>query len=82
MIQVEFTKAGNLRDRILKVEPTGEKQSTTFNCRRTLSMKNFQQFSRESNSPAPLTCKRPKNTQITPDKNFWFYLPTKLRKKE
>ena len=47
--------AGNLRDRTLKVEPTGEKHSTTLSCLRTLSMKNFQQFSRVSKIPAPFT---------------------------
>ena len=52
---VQLTSAGNLRPRILKVEPTGEKQRITFNCFLTRSMKNFQQFSRVSEIPALFT---------------------------
>ena len=54
-MQVQLTIAGNFLPLILKVLPTGEKQSTTFNCFLTLSMKNFQQFSLVSGIPAPLT---------------------------
>jgi hypothetical protein len=34
-ITVPLTMAGNLRDLIRRVDPTGEKHSTIFNCRRT-----------------------------------------------
>jgi len=54
-IDVQLTRAGNLRDLTRRVVPTGEKQRTTFNFRRTFSMKNFQQFSRESSWPVALT---------------------------
>ena len=54
-IQVQLITAGNLRPLTLKVEPTGEKQRITLSCFLTLSMKNFQQFSLVSCSPAPLT---------------------------
>uniref|UniRef100_A0A1B0BD91 Uncharacterized protein n=1 Tax=Glossina palpalis gambiensis TaxID=67801 RepID=A0A1B0BD91_9MUSC len=50
--------AGNFLARIRNVEPTGEKHKTIFNCLRTRSIKNFQQFSRESTRPAPLTSLR------------------------
>lgn len=64
LIAVQLTKAGNFRARTLSVEPTGEKHNITLRSRRTLSMKNFQQFSRESNKPAPLTCIRKSYTII------------------
>jgi hypothetical protein len=54
-IAVQLMMAGNFRARTRKVDPTGEKHSTTFNWRRTRSMKNFQQFSRVSSIPAPFT---------------------------
>lgn len=57
LIAVELTRAGNLRARIRKVAPTGEKHKTTFSWRRTRSIKNFQQFSLVSRRPAPFTCK-------------------------
>lgn len=55
LMAVLLVMAGNLRERTRSVEPTGEKQSTTFSWRRTRSMKNFQQFSRVSSIPAPFT---------------------------
>lgn len=55
MIEVQFTKAGNLRDLTRSTDPTGEKHRTTFNCFLTRSMKNFQQFSLVSKIPAPFT---------------------------
>lgn len=54
-MQVQLIRAGNFLPLTLKVDPTGEKQSTTFSCLLTLSMKNFQQFSLVSCIPAPLT---------------------------
>ena len=54
-MQVRLTMAGNFLPRILRVDPTGEKQRTTLSCFLTLSMKNFQQFSRVSGMPAPFT---------------------------
>lgn len=50
--------AGNFLDLTRNVEPTGEKHNTILSCRRTRSMKNFQQFSRVSNIPAPFTSLR------------------------
>ena len=40
----------------LSVEPTGEKQRTTFKFLRTRSIKKRQQFSRLSGDPVLLTC--------------------------
>lgn len=45
LIAVQLTIAGNFLALILNVDPTGEKQRIIFNSRRTLSIKNFQQFS-------------------------------------
>ena len=47
--------AGNFLPRTRNTLPTGEKQSTTFRYFRTLSTKYFQQFSLESEIPAPFT---------------------------
>lgn len=54
-IDVQLIKAGNFLDLTRRVDPTGEKHSTTFNCFLTLSMKNFQHTSLVSGKPAPLT---------------------------
>lgn len=59
-IYVQFMVAGNLRPLFRKIGPTGEKQRTIFKCRRTLSMKNFQQFSLVSAIPVLLTYCREK----------------------
>lgn len=56
-MEVQLTTAGNLRERTRRVEPTGEKHRMTLISRRTLLMKNFQQFSRVSCIPEPFTCK-------------------------
>lgn len=56
-MEVQLTTAGNLRERTRSVEPTGEKHRMTLISRRTLLMKNFQQFSRVSCIPEPFTCK-------------------------
>ena len=54
-MHVQLMTAGNFLPLTRRVLPTGEKQRTTFNCRRTRSMKNFQQFSLVSWIPAPFT---------------------------
>ena len=52
-IAVQLVTAGNFLPLTRSVVPTGEKHNTTFSCRRTRSMKNFQQFSLVSCRPAP-----------------------------
>jgi len=73
-IAVQLMMAGNFRARIRKVDPTGEKHSTTLSWRRTRSMKNFQQFSRVSSIPAPFTCDGSKRVVQLVNMHSWDLL--------
>mmetsp|Transcript_14442 Transcript_14442/g.43946 ORF Transcript_14442/g.43946 Transcript_14442/m.43946 type:complete len:209 (-) Transcript_14442:260-886(-) len=55
---VQPVSDGNLRQRTRKVSPTGDMHMTTWRLARTLSMKYFQQLSRESRRPADFTSVR------------------------
>ena len=57
-MDVQFTRAGKRRARRAKSSPTGEKQMHMWRFVTTDWIKKFQQLSRVSGMPAPLTLER------------------------